>query len=91
MAMTSINVRVDEQDKQQFDHFCTEIGMSMSTAINLFMKAALREQKIPFELKVDPYFSGVNKQYILDAVRSYEQGEPGVNRTIEELEAMERA
>ena len=89
MAMTSINVRVDERDKQLFDSFCSEIGINMSTAINMFMKATLRGQKIPFELKADPYFTGVNMQYILEGVRAYNQGVPGVVKTFEELEAME--
>ena len=91
MAMTSINVRVDERDKQLFDNFCSAIGMNMSTAINMFMKATLREQKIPFELAVDPYFTGVNMQYIMEGIRAYEQGVPGVVKTFEELEAMANA
>jgi len=51
MAMTSINVRVDEQVKERFGGLCEEIGMSVSTAFNVFMKAALRENRIPFELE----------------------------------------
>ena len=42
MAMTSINVRVDEQVKKRFTWLCDDIGMNLSTAINIFMKAALR-------------------------------------------------
>jgi len=91
MAMTSINVRVDERDKQLFDNFCSAIGMNMSTAINMFVKATLREQKIPFELNANSYFTGVNMQYIMEGIRSYQQGVPGVIKTFEELEAMENA
>jgi len=91
MAMTSINVRVDENDKKWFDWFCGEIGVNMSTAIQMFVKATRREQKIPFDLKTDSYFTGVNMQYIMEGIHAYEQGVPGVVKTFEELEAMANA
>ena len=91
MAMTSVNIRMDSEVKQGFDQFCGELGMTMSTAFNLFAKTALREQRIPFELKVDAYFTGLNMQYIMEGVRAYKQGEPGITKTFEELEAMEHA
>ena len=53
MAMTSINIRVDEQDKRMFDRFCSTVGMNMSTAVNVFIKATLRENRIPFELRME--------------------------------------
>ena len=33
MAQTNINIRMDENLKKQFDSFCSEVGMSMSTAL----------------------------------------------------------
>ena len=36
MAQTSINIRMDEDLKKQFDVFCSDIGMSMSTAFCVF-------------------------------------------------------
>ena len=51
MAQTTLHVRMDEDMKEMFDEFCSDLGMSMSTAVCLFVKQALNEQKIPFELK----------------------------------------
>jgi len=50
MAQTSLHIRMDEEMKKQFDEFCNELGMSMSTAVCLFIKRSLREHRIPFEL-----------------------------------------
>ncbi|MCL2495015.1 MAG: type II toxin-antitoxin system RelB/DinJ family antitoxin [Oscillospiraceae bacterium] len=85
MAMTSINVRVDENDKQLFDNFCAAVGMSMSTAINMFMKATLREQKIPFALAADPFYTEADLRRLNRAVWEEEHGVPGVRKTFEEL------
>lgn len=54
MAQTTLHVRIDEEVKERFDEFCNDLGMSMSTAVCLFVKQALKEQRIPFELKVSP-------------------------------------
>ena len=46
--MSTLSVRVDEADKRRFDAFCHQVGMTPSTAVDLFIKATLRENKIPF-------------------------------------------
>jgi len=48
--MTRLNVNIDETIKTQAEELFSDIGMTMTTAINLFLRAAIREQKIPFEL-----------------------------------------
>ena len=55
MAQTNISIRIDESIKKQFDEFCEEIGMNMTTAINIFIKRVLREQRIPFALSISDY------------------------------------
>ncbi len=51
METLNLNVRVDANDKKEFEKFCDNVGMNVSTAINLFIKAVLREQKLPFEIR----------------------------------------
>lgn len=48
-----MSIRVDEQLKKSFDLLCDQFGLSNSAALNLFMKAVVRERKIPFEIKAD--------------------------------------
>lgn len=50
MAQTSVNIRMDEATKIAFDRFCEEIGLSVSSAFNIFAKTVVREQRIPFEI-----------------------------------------
>ena len=51
--MATITVRVDDQLKSNFDLLCDMFGLSNSAALNLFMKAVVRERKIPFEIKAE--------------------------------------
>lgn len=50
MAQTTICIRIDTDVKKEFETFCDSIGMSMSTAINIFIKKSVGEQRIPFEI-----------------------------------------
>ncbi len=61
MAQTNVNIRMDEELKRQFDEFCSNIGMTMTTAFCVFAKKAVAEQKIPFEITAnDPFYSSAN-------------------------------
>ena len=48
MAQVAFNIRMDENLKNEFGQFCSDVGMSMSTAFVMFAKETLREQQIPF-------------------------------------------
>ena len=50
MASTNINIRMDTDLKMQFEAFCDDMGMTMTTAFNVFAKKAVREYRIPFEI-----------------------------------------
>ncbi|KAB8286682.1 type II toxin-antitoxin system RelB/DinJ family antitoxin [Bifidobacterium avesanii] len=60
MATAMVNVRLDEQTKKDMGELCSELGMSMSTAFNMFAKAMVRERRIPFEVTADPFYSAEN-------------------------------
>jgi addiction module antitoxin, relB/dinJ family len=53
MATTNLNVRVDENLKKTVDTLLNELGLNMSTAINIYLKQIVRENGIPFEIKLD--------------------------------------
>ena len=50
MALSTLTARVDENDKLRFDAFCSSVGLTSSAAINMYVKAVLRERRIPFEI-----------------------------------------
>ena len=53
MAQAPISFRGDETLKRSFDSVCDQLGLSTSAAYTLFMKAVVRERRIPFEIKID--------------------------------------
>lgn len=53
MATTTLNIRTDQAVKDQAEQLFSELGLNMTTAVNLFLRAALRQQGIPFDLTLD--------------------------------------
>ena len=51
MAQIAMTVRMDNQQKAQFDKLCEQFGMSANTAINIFVKAVIRSKSIPFSIQ----------------------------------------
>ena len=54
MANTNVTIRVDEALKAEADELFDELGMSFTTAVNVFVKQAVREGRIPFEVTTAP-------------------------------------
>ena len=53
MATTNLDIRTDKVVKEQAEQIFNELGLNMSTAINIFLKTTIREHGIPFDLKLD--------------------------------------
>ena len=50
---TLVNVRIEETDKKAFTDLCNSLGLSVSTAFNLFVKQSIREQRLPVSLSLN--------------------------------------
>lgn len=50
--MSTINIRVDNGLKEKADKVLDELGLSMTTALTIFLKAVVRTQSIPFSIEI---------------------------------------
>ena len=53
MATTNLNIRTDKEMKERAEAIFFELGLNMTTAINIFLRTTIRENGIPFALKLD--------------------------------------
>jgi len=53
MGTTNINIRVDSEVKQKAEAIFNELGLNMSTAMNMFLRHSIRYGGIPFDLRLD--------------------------------------
>jgi len=93
--MTNITVRIDDTVKQDAEILFDKLGFSISGAINVFFRQAIREQAIPFpirtrtaEEKYNEYFNPYNMEILMGSIEQAKNGQI-VTKTLAELEAME--
>lgn len=72
--MAQISLRVDDDVKCDAERILDDIGISMSTAINVFLKTVIRESRIPFELAADPFYSKENMEELERRVADLRSG-----------------
>jgi len=91
--MANVNIRVEDSLKKNAENIFAELGMSLSTATNVFYRQVVRCGGIPFDLRVsDPFYSAENQARLRKTIENYTSGvsEP-VTKTMEELTDMENA
>lgn len=53
MPTTNLNIRIDADLKRQAERIFNELGLNMSTALNVFLRQTIRSNGIPFDMKLD--------------------------------------
>lgn len=83
MNQTTLSVRMDEDLKRRFDAFCSDVGMNASVAVNLFVRAVVREQRIPFEITAKPFWSAENQNVLRHSIAQLDAGMGTAHELIE--------
>lgn len=87
--MATVSFRMDDTLKKKTETILDELGLNMTTAMTMFAKTIVREQRLPLDLSVDPFYSATNQERLKRSIERYEGGksEP-VKKSTEELERM---
>lgn len=86
--MTTISAKIENEDKTHFESIINSLGLNVTSAITAFVKATIRENGIPFALKVtdDPYiYSEENMKYLQQGIAQIESGKGQVHELKESL------
>lgn len=74
MSQTIVNFRIDTEDKISLEQLCDNLGLSLSTAFKIFAKKMIREQRIPFDVSLDNFYSENNLKYLEKVITDIESG-----------------
>lgn len=72
--MTQVNFRIDEDVKENAERALKAMGLNMSTAITMFLTKVGREQRIPFEITSDPFYSENNIKHLKQIMSDINDG-----------------
>lgn len=86
MAQATFSVRMDETLKAEFESLCNYFGMNMSTAINVFARAVVRERRIPFEIAAPAIRNGEDMMRVLDELHADAEAAGVADMSMEEID-----
>ena len=87
---TNLNIRTDKEIKEKSEKIFSELGISMTTAINMFLRQTIRFGGIPFELKVTPNaetISAINEMEDIISGRKETKSYTDLNELFEDLDS----
>ena len=84
--MAQVNIRIDDDLKTSADNLFEELGINMTTAFTMFIRQAIRQGGIPFEIttKKDPFFNPENLKLVRQSIKEAEEGKLTAHELIEE-------
>ncbi|MBP5598666.1 MAG: type II toxin-antitoxin system RelB/DinJ family antitoxin [Lachnospiraceae bacterium] len=82
--MAQISMRIDDSVKRKAEQACDALGLTMSTAINLYLVKLGNEMRIPFEVSVDPFYSAANQSVLEKSVKQLNSGKGKKHELLEE-------
>ena len=83
--MATVSFRMDDTLKRQTEAILEALGLNMT----MFAKTIVREQRLPLDLSIDPFYSPANQARLKRAIESYESGKSApIKKSVEELERM---
>lgn len=83
MTTASVNVRMDKDLKEHTEKLFKSMGLNASTAITLFYAAVSRQNKIPFTIEADPFYSASNMAYLQRGIADLKAGKGKPHELIE--------
>ncbi|HEU6110305.1 TPA: type II toxin-antitoxin system RelB/DinJ family antitoxin [Streptococcus pneumoniae] len=87
MSKMSISIRLDSEVKEQAQQVFSNLGMDMTTAINIFLRQAIQYQGLPFEVRLDENRKLLQVLTDLDQNRNMSQSFESVSDLMEDLRA----
>ena len=87
MSKTSMSIRLDSEVKEQAQQVFSNLGMDMTTAINIFLRQAIQYQGLPFDVRLDENRKLLEVLTDLDQNRYMSQSFESVSELMEDLRA----
>lgn len=87
MSKTSMSIRLDSEVKEQAQQVFNNLGMDMTTAINIFLRQAIQYQGLPFDVRLDESRNSLEVLTDLDQNRNMSQSFESISDLMEDLRA----
>ena len=72
--MATIQMDLNDDVKKQADELFSKLGLTIPTAINLFIHQSIYRNGLPFDVNIDPFYHPKNIEHLKKTINDYENG-----------------
>mgnify|MGYP001127415199 FL=1 len=84
MSQATISIRIDSELKKNLEVVCADLGLNITTAFTIFAKKMVREQRVPFDVAIDPFYSESNLKHLREGIKEINAGRGVSHELIED-------
>ena len=84
MSQATISIRIDSELKKNLEVVCADLGLNITTAFTIFAKKMVREQRVPFDVAFDPFYSESNLKHLREGIKEINAGRGVSHELIED-------
>jgi DNA-damage-inducible protein J len=85
--MATLQIRLDDGLQNRAKEVASDMGLDLSAAVRLFLTQMVAENGLPFQPRLDPFYSSANQAALRRSLAQLDEGRT-VSRTLDELERM---
>jgi len=85
--MVNLQIRIDEELKNQAQQVAGSLGMDLTTAVRVFLKQMVNDHALPFRPQHDPFYSESNQKALAASLARLNAGER-ITKNLSELERL---
>lgn len=78
---STVSIRIDSELKKGMEAVCADLGINLTTAFTMLAKKMVREQRVPFEVSIDPFYSESNLNHLREGIKELNAGR-GVSHSL---------
>jgi DNA-damage-inducible protein J len=84
--MANLQIRLDDELKNNAQAIASEMGIDLTTAVRMFLTQMVRNKGLPFTPSLDPFYSHENQTILEESIASLSSGRV-VTKTMSDLES----
>ncbi len=81
--MAQLSMRIDDSVKRRAEMACEALGLTLSSAINIYLVKLGNEMRIPFEVSADPFYNPENLTVLEKSIKQLNTGKGKKHELVE--------
>ena len=78
---STVSIRIEKKKKKGMEAVCADLGINLTTSFTMLAKKMVREQRVPFEVSIDPFYSESNLNHLREGIKELNAGR-GVSHSL---------